>query len=336
MPQGLIAPPPDVAPTKQGGLLGGFFGPDGRDARQRLAIGLMGLTHNPNQQLMQMWGGEVEQRQQTKAEAEKVNKTAQYLRSLGTAQAMQAAAALENGVVDAQTAYKIATQEAAPTDPWAGTKEIGGKLYRMGPNGPELVIGPEQTGGLNPDQLSGLNTLRDDLNSELSNFNVVKQGYNNITTFYNDPNGVSDYALAVAFAKILDPGSVAREGEVAAVQGAGAKVPALGQALKNAITGEGQLTPETRYQIANLAAEIYMEQAKSAQSKIDFYRSTAKRGGLPEDLVYSGEGVDAGQKPAPITAPAVPPALGKTQEEWQAVWDAMTDKERKEFLGGGQ
>lgn len=96
------------------GLLDGFTGPDGRDARQRLAIGLMGLTHRPNESLMNMWGGEIQQRQATKAEAEKTNKTAQYLRSLGTPQAMQAAAALESGAVDANTAYQTAMQQAQP------------------------------------------------------------------------------------------------------------------------------------------------------------------------------------------------------------------------------
>ena len=40
------------------GLLGGFFGPEGRDARSRFAIGLEGLAMNPNQALI----GQLEQK----------------------------------------------------------------------------------------------------------------------------------------------------------------------------------------------------------------------------------------------------------------------------------
>lgn len=96
------------------GLLDGLLGEQGSDQRLKLKMGLMGMTHRPNAALMNMWGGELQQSQATKAEAAKVNKTAQYLRSLGTAQAMQAAAALESGAVDANTAYQTAMQQAEP------------------------------------------------------------------------------------------------------------------------------------------------------------------------------------------------------------------------------
>lgn len=120
------------------GLLDGLLGEQGSDQRLKLKMGLMGLTHRPNQQLMAQWGGELQQSQATKAEAAKVNKTAQYLRSLGTAQAMQAAAALEAGSLDASSAYAEATKPAP--GPWANAIEVNNRLVQPGPDGQAQVL----------------------------------------------------------------------------------------------------------------------------------------------------------------------------------------------------
>ena len=64
----VAAPAPMQAPQaaqRQRGLLGGFFGPEGRDARSRLAIGLEGLAMNPNQALI----GQLQQGIETRATA---------------------------------------------------------------------------------------------------------------------------------------------------------------------------------------------------------------------------------------------------------------------------
>ena len=167
------------------------------------------------------------------------------------------------------------------------------------------------------------------MRTDLATFEVVKQGYNNITTFYSNPSGTSDYALAVAFAKILDPSSVAREGEVAAVQNAGAKVPALGQALKNAITGEGALTPAVRQQIADLATSIYTERAAEAQKKLETYGQLADQAGIPRQFIY-GSDIPAARPVIPAVVPPSAAAQGVLQEDW----DIMTQDERRAFMGG--
>jgi hypothetical protein len=194
--------------------------------------------------------------------------------------------------------------------------------------GEVIYQGEDQPNGpLTKDKLAGLNSLRDDLRSELKPFEIVKSGYNNITTFYNNPSATSDYALAVAFAKILDPGSVAREGEVAAVQNAGARIPALGQALKNAVTGEGQLTQEVRQQIAELATKVYSERQRDAKGIISHYEEMAARAGLPPEFIYSGSIPDARS-----VVPAVVPANAVAQGITQSMWDDSTDEEKKAWL----
>ena len=83
-----------------GGLLGGFFGPQGRDARSRLAIGLEGMTLNPNQALI----GQLQQGIENRETAAQKNATVQWLRSRGRE---DLAAAMEGGL-PAADALKIA------------------------------------------------------------------------------------------------------------------------------------------------------------------------------------------------------------------------------------
>lgn len=301
--------PAQAAPQQRQGLLGGFFGPEGRDARARFAIGLEGLTLNPNQALIGQLQSGIERRET----AAQKNATAEWLRSRGRD---DLAAAMEAGLPAAE-ALQMAMQ---PSDPMAAINLEKAQLEL------ERLRGPQPT--LTGDQLTALNTIRDDVRAELAPFDIVKQGYNNITTFYSNPSGTSDYALAVAFAKILDPGSVAREGEVAAVQNAGARVPALGQALKNAITGEGALTPQVRQQIAELATQIYSERATSAQTTLQSYGELARQAGVPEQFIYSGE-IPAPQAVVPAVVPQSAAQMGVTQEDW----DLMTQDERKAFMG---
>jgi hypothetical protein len=106
-----------------GGLLGGFFGPSGRDSRQRLAIALEGLALNPNQALIGQLQGDIENR---KAEREQ-NATINWLRSRGRddlAQAMM-------GGLPAAEAMRAAMTPA----PGPEIREVGGKLVSIGLNG---------------------------------------------------------------------------------------------------------------------------------------------------------------------------------------------------------
>jgi hypothetical protein len=87
-PQQAPQPMPQQMPQQQQrrGLLGGLFGPEGRDARARLAIGLEGLTMNPNQGLIGQLQSGIEER---KVEAER-NRTLEWLSKLNTPEAARA------------------------------------------------------------------------------------------------------------------------------------------------------------------------------------------------------------------------------------------------------
>lgn len=312
---------------EQTGLLG-FLGND--EKRARLSLALSGLSMYPNQAVQgmaldtiaQAQQGRVDQQAQAKTQAAE-NRTLQYIANLKTPQAQQALAYAQ-GTGDVAGALKMAMQTAEPE---RGVT-VGDSL--INPVTGEVIYQPATppAPAISDAQFGNINTLRDDVRTDLTSFEVVKQGYNNITTFYSNPSGTSDYALAVAFAKILDPTSVAREGEVAAVQNAGARIPALGQALKNAITGEGRLLPEVRQQIADLATSIYAERAAEAQKKLDNYGQLADQAGIPRQFIFGGD-IPAVQPVIPAAVPQSAAVAGVTQEDW----DVMTQDERRAFMG---
>jgi len=116
LPQPVAAPAPMQAPMqalqaaqRPRGLLGGFFGPEGRDARSRLAIGLEGLAMNPNQALI----GQLQQGIEGRATAAQKNATIEWLRSRGHD---DLAAALEAGAPP-QEVLAESVRRMQPADP---------------------------------------------------------------------------------------------------------------------------------------------------------------------------------------------------------------------------
>lgn len=131
------------APAQERGLLGGFFGPEGRDARARLAIALEGMTMNPNQALV----GELQRGIQARETAAQRNKTVEWLRSRGH---NDLADALETGSVDAASVVNEALAREKPAQ--AGYRQVTGaqigltgadaqKLFNVSPDGQITAIG---------------------------------------------------------------------------------------------------------------------------------------------------------------------------------------------------
>lgn len=166
---------PMQAPQPRG-LLGGLFGPEGRDARSRLAIGLEGLAMNPNQALI----GQLQQGIESRATTAQKNATIEWLRARGRddlaaaleagaspqdvlAEAMRPAAAAERGVVvggnvvDPITGEIIYQGESKAPSPQTAIAKleadrrsglINDEQYKAGlqalaPTGTSVTVGPD-------------------------------------------------------------------------------------------------------------------------------------------------------------------------------------------------
>ena len=113
----MAGPAPQMAPAPAqqrrgllGGILGGLLGPEGRDARARLAIGIEGLMLNPNQALV----GQLQQGIEGRETERQKNKTIEFLRLQGD---KDLADALEAGGLDGAAALNEYLRRRQPADP---------------------------------------------------------------------------------------------------------------------------------------------------------------------------------------------------------------------------
>ena len=275
-------------PPQQKGILSYLTDPE---KRAKLGLVLSSLASTPNAGVQQMLTNKIAGFE----DARTANKTAQWLASKGRDDLAQAVA---GGMLSAKDAVAQAMQ--APEQ--VKGIEVGGKL--VDPTTGRVIYDP--TGGAAPqltsEQLSGINTLRDDAFVAYSEFGQMKDAYGNIQTFYSNPGSVSDKALVVAFAKILDPTSVVREGESAAIANAGSLTEGMRQMLLNTLAGGGNLPPEIRTEILNLSEQLYIKKMPSVQQRIDLLKKTAEAAGIDPTLIFPGSLL----APAGITATPLP------------------------------
>ena len=136
------------------------------------------------------------------------------------------------------------------------------------------------TTGFTENQLKLADSLRDDLTRTLTDFNDITSSMKDINSFYTlattTANPISDYSLAVQYAKIIDPGTAAREGEVAAIASAGSLTGAARAQIMNAILGQGKLSPRMRASIFNNSLKIYESKLTGALGKIERYKTQSE------------------------------------------------------------
>jgi len=125
---------------------------------------------------------------------------------------------------------------------------------------------------LNKVEMGYVKQYRSEREKLTKDFRDIQSGYQKIKKFYDTKGPIGDYGLAVQFAKLIDPGSVAREGEVAAVQKAGSLPDSVKAALINALNGMGALPPRLRADIYNRSIEIFNTERTKAVDIINKFK----------------------------------------------------------------
>lgn len=242
-------------------ILSAFTNPTPSQAA-KLAMGFNSLTLDPDPQFT----AAMQKRIDDGSAMERANQTAMYLEEMG--QTDLANLVRSGGISGGDALSYMAASAKSASNRKTFTDEYGVLRYV---DTQERVMPEDITGPLTESELGQVNTLRDDINKKLEIYTDIKRNYETITKFYDNKGAVSDQALATAFAKIIDPGSVAREGEVRVIAESGALSKALKQSLLNALTGTGKLQANVRNEIKNLAGHIYNQQVNEAQKVIDDY-----------------------------------------------------------------
>lgn len=325
MPQQAPPMPQQMPQQPRRGLLGGLFGPEGRDARARLAIGLEGLTMNPNQGLIGQLQSGIEER---KVEAER-NRTLEYLSKLNTPAAQQA---LEYAQATGDVVGALKMAMTPPEKP--KVMEINGRLVSVGPDNQVTELYSAQPAA-DPakaftQELDLVKAYRSEPDVQAytetaGHFGTMSSAYNTMQT---DPaagvQGVGDLAIIYSFMKMLDPGSTVMQGEYASAANTSGVPDQLRNTYNTVIDG-AKLNPGQRQAFLTQAGNMLKTRADRLSRVNEVYTGTATRGGVDQGFVI--------QPPAlPSFIPAVVPQsaidAGVTQDEW----DLMTQQERQTFV----
>ena len=259
------------------------------------------------------------------------NKTIEMLGKMGTPQAASAIEYIKAGG-SATDALKMAFEKPKPQ---AGVA-VGDRL--VNPFTGEVIYEDASAPKFDPKDVV---TARKEFSSlpPVKQFSDQTSAYGRVVASVDDPSPSGDLALIFNFMKVLDPGSVVREGEFATAQNAGG-IDQRTRGLYNRITSGERLTPEQRADFADRATRLYSEAQGQYQSLAEQYAGFAEQAGLPVDQVIPdfSYSKDLYRKPLEFSRPPPPTMPDGTRvspEEWATAWSNMTEAQRQEFIDGG-
>lgn len=124
---------------------------------------------------------------------------------------------------------------------------------------------------------------------------AIAQSFSRMVSVAEQPSsGANDLAIIFSFMKLLDPGSVVREGEFANAQNSQG-VPARTRALYNRVISGERLTTETRLEFVESAQSIVKGQREALNRVLTRFEGLAERIGVPlEDVTFDPFGDIAG------------------------------------------
>lgn len=199
-------------------------------------------------------------------------------------------AELQPGVLEKQAADVGLTR--------AQTNKILVETKKLGDEAAKTAIELEalkKSGGIDPvKSFEAEDKLRKEYIGLTKDFRDVQSAFQRIQLSENTAAG--DIALIFNYMKMLDPGSVVREGEFATAQNAAGVPDRIQNAYNRALSGE-RLSPDQRKQFTGQAEKLYTGASKQEEEIRKGYERMAKTYGLNKDNIFiSPEGPE---KPQP-------------------------------------
>lgn len=183
--------------------------------------------------------------------------------------------------------------------------DAGEVIWTMGPLAGQRVWPGMVTEG----QKKAATDLRKEWRTVNADFLDIGRGWSTMANAAKLKTGASDQALVMAFAKILDPGSVVREGEYATTAGnAQSWFQAIYARLvgKNFEPGAPFLNDQSRQRILDTGQALYQTALGRYNNELSFYQQTATEMGLDPKKVLRSYAEDA----PGATTPAGPGGSG--------------------------
>jgi hypothetical protein len=154
--------------------------------------------------------------------------------------------------------------------------DLGNTIAFVDPRDPTKVVG-QMSKSKDPKELGSVeDTVRKEYLGQAKPYIEVGQAYKKVAEAAKNPSAAGDIAMIFGFMKILDPGSVVREGEFATAQNA-AGIPDRVRAQYNAAINGQRLTDVQRTDFMNQAKNIVQSQRDNFNSTIKpFYEGIVK------------------------------------------------------------
>jgi len=128
--------------------------------------------------------------------------------------------------------------------------------------------------------------LRGEFQTQVKPYVELGQAYQKIETAAKNPSPAGDISLVYGFMKVLDPGSVVREGEFATAQNAGSVPDSVRNMYNKALSGE-RLGEKIRSDFLQQARNLVESQRVMSKDLIDRYTDVAKNYKLdPNQVVF--------------------------------------------------
>ena len=176
--------------------------------------------------------------------------------------------------------------------------------------------------------------LRSEFEKAAKPFTELAQAFQKIETAAKNPSGAGDISLVYGFMKVLDPGSVVREGEFATAANAGGVPDTVRSLYNRAIQGQ-RLSERVREDFLSQARNLIESQRVLSNDLVTRFQGLARQYDLnpdrvtadpfrriktPEEIMReSAERRGGQQQPAAQPAPAVPTSRGGFFERFNLI-----------------
>ena len=189
--------------------------------------------------------------------------------------------------------------------------DLGNTIAFVDPKNPTRVVA-QMSKSKDPEKLGTVeDNVRKEFLAQAKPYIEIGQAYKKVAEAGNSPSAAGDIAMIFGFMKILDPGSVVREGEFATAQNA-AGIPDRVRAQYNAAINGQRLTDVQRTDFMNQAKNIIQSQRQNFNSTLKpFYEGIVKDRNLKSENVLFDPFKDIDTsikpiKPASVSTPAFP------------------------------
>ena len=180
----------------------------------------------------------------------------------------------------------------------------------------------------------------------VKSFSGVSFAYSRIAASADNPSPSGDLALIFNFMKMLDPGSVVREGEFATAQNSGAVDDRI-RSLYNRVIDGTRLSDTQRADFVGRATKLYSGAESQYQTIADQYGGFAQNAGLDPsqvipDFSYSGgeiaipEVTDGSSDIPPMPTGDTVNGQPMTQTQWESLWGRASGEDKEYFRQNGR